>query len=125
MTRFREKNLKLNIQHGIFSFKKRGQALDFYLNSCQKTETFMKDTRCFLCKYSGFDELNTAVNLLYTRRGKALNINLCFTHGLELFKMGQTNFALKYGNHFKGRYGLSEEDDIIEVFTGKDKTYFD
>ena len=85
----------------------------------------MKDNRCFLCKYSGNQELGTFESVLFGKKGKSLAIRLCYTHGVELFKVGQTNFALKYSDNFKERYGVTEDDEIIDLFRKRAKGIFD
>lgn len=85
----------------------------------------MKDKRCFLCKYSGEQELSTGESVLYGRKGKTFSIKLCYNHGVELFKIGQINFTLKYSHHFQERYGVNEDDDLVNLFTTKSKDAFD
>jgi hypothetical protein len=85
----------------------------------------MKDKRCFLCKYAGVHEMGTAENVLYGKKGKFHHINLCYNHGVELFKIGQINFTVKYSHHFQGRYGVNEDEEVVNLFTRKSKDVFD
>ncbi|MBA2405277.1 MAG: hypothetical protein H0V66_10940 [Bdellovibrionales bacterium] len=76
----------------------------------------MKDKRCFICKYQGKTTVETSSNVIYGNRDKSLTIPLCYTHSIELFKMGQSNFMLKYKPNFTSYHGLEEDQQIISYF---------
>jgi hypothetical protein len=85
----------------------------------------MKDKRCFLCKYSGAQEVATTETILYGKKGKLHKIKLCYNHGVELFKIGQMNFTLKYSHHFQERFGMTDEEELVNLFTKRAKDIFD
>jgi hypothetical protein len=58
--------------------------------------------------------VGTERDLLYDSRGQTMKIPLCYSHSVELFKNGQTNFIAKYEENFKGHYGLEEDMDYID-----------
>ncbi len=76
----------------------------------------MKDKRCFICKYQGITNLETVSSQIFgtnTRKGRSLTIPLCYSHSVQLFKIGQTNFMLMYKANFSAYRGTEEEDDMI------------
>jgi hypothetical protein len=76
----------------------------------------MKDKRCFICKYQGKMNVDTSSNELYGQRDKTLSILLCYTHSVELFKTGQTNFMQKYRPNFIGFYGMEDDKNAMNFF---------
>lgn len=51
---------------------------------------------CIVCKESGRKNCADQKDLIYQDRGEPTRIDLCYSHSVELFKMGQTNFVTKY-----------------------------
>jgi hypothetical protein len=76
----------------------------------------MKDKRCFICKYQGKIQLETFQNEIFSPRGKGLTIMLCYGHSIELFKMGQANFMIKYKSDFTNFYGFEDDKLAINYF---------
>lgn len=88
----------------------------------------MKDKRCFICKFkSHLTDNNTHVNHIYSQTGENIKINLCWSHSVEFFKLGQVKFFIKYKADFHGCYGSEMDDAIIEksgVFKKKNSNYW-
>ena len=61
----------------------------------------MKDVRCLICMYKGLIVVGTNNDVIYQARGEERQVQLCYTHSVELFKMGQQNFMIKYRENFK------------------------
>lgn len=76
----------------------------------------MKDKRCFICKYQGKLSVETSTNQIYGERDKCLSILLCYNHSVELFKIGQTNFMMKYKPNFSGFYGMEADKQAMNFF---------
>jgi hypothetical protein len=73
----------------------------------------MKDKRCFICKYQGHTNEETCKNEIFGKQaGNSLTILLCYSHSVQLFKLGQTNFMLIYRPNFSDYYGGHEEDSV-------------
>lgn len=84
----------------------------------------MKDKRCFICKYQDKINLETTENTLFESRGRSLSIPLCYSHSVELFKMGQSNFVTKYGQGFTNYFGHEEDKLAIRYFSSKKDAFF-
>ncbi len=77
----------------------------------------MKDKRCFICKYQGQTNVDTYKDVIFKKSGsKHLTIPLCYSHSVQLFKMGQTNFMLIYKPNFSDYYGFEDDDAVISYF---------
>lgn len=75
----------------------------------------MKDKRCFICKFQGkVADNNTHINHIHAQNGEDIKINLCWSHSVEFFKMGQVGFFHKYRSDFHGQYGSEMDDAILE-----------
>lgn len=85
----------------------------------------MSDKRCFVCKYMQKQILSTPSdrNLIYDSRGQSVNIPLCYSHSIELFKRGQVNFISKYEDNFKGHYGFENDQNFIDHFNETRKKF--
>lgn len=88
----------------------------------------MKDKRCFICKFQrNLTEHSTHVNHIYAQNGDDISINLCWSHSVEFFKLGQVSFFIKYKADFHGQYGSDMDDAIIEksgAFKKKNSSYW-
>lgn len=51
---------------------------------------------CNICKNQGKHLAADCQDVIYHPRSETTVIHLCYTHSVELFKMGQTNFVSKY-----------------------------
>ena len=72
-------------------------------------------------------EQETHVNHIYSQNGENLKINLCWSHSVEFFKLGQVSFFNKYTEDFRGAYGSDMDDAIFEksgVFKRKNSSYW-
>lgn len=77
----------------------------------------MKDKRCFICKYQGRTNTETCKNEIFGGSGeKNLTILLCYSHSVQLFKLGQTNFMLIYRPNFSDYYGFEDDRVAINYF---------
>lgn len=64
---------------------------------------FMNDKMCFTCKQLGKIRLAEGTDTIYAKgRGENTRIHHCYSHQVEFFKIGQTNFLLKYNAEFIG-----------------------
>ena len=77
----------------------------------------MKDKRCFTCKYQGQIKVDTFQNEIFNPRGKSLSILLCYSHSIELFKIGQANYMLKYKADFTHFYGFEDDKLALNFFS--------
>lgn len=77
----------------------------------------MKDKDCFICGSQANTQRETFQNKLYSPRGKGLTISLCYNHSIELFKMGQATFMLKYKWNFTNFYGFEEDRPSINYYS--------
>lgn len=85
----------------------------------------MKDKRCFVCKYMQKQTLSSSsgMNNIYDSLGQTVNIPLCYSHSIELFKHGQVNFIAKYEDNFKGHYGFENDQSYIDHFNETRKRF--
>jgi hypothetical protein len=62
-------------------------------------------------------------NPIYDSRGQSVNLPLCHSHSIELFKRGQVNFIAKYEDNFKGHYGFENDQNFIDHFNETRKRF--
>lgn len=51
---------------------------------------------CIACTSEGKSSPARFTDLVYGKNNGSTSIRLCYTHSVELFKTGQTNFVVKY-----------------------------
>lgn len=80
----------------------------------------MEDKMCFTCKHLGKIRLAENTDVIYCKgRSHNKHIQLCYLHSVEFFKLGQTNFLLKYNAQFAGSNyfpEISERKDSLYPF---------
>jgi hypothetical protein len=77
----------------------------------------MKDNRCFICKYCQLETLKVKDDLIYDARGNSTTIPLCYSHSVELFKIGQKSFLTKHRNLFMGNFGVENDLELMSYFS--------
>jgi hypothetical protein len=77
----------------------------------------MKEKECFICGSQVQTKSEIYQNKIYSPRGKALTISLCYGHSIELFKMGQATFMMKHKWIFTNFYGFDEDMPAINYFS--------
>lgn len=61
------------------------------------SEAKKKSRECTICKYYGRRNTHlTSREMVYDETGSPIVINLCRHHAIELFKIGQQKFFMKY-----------------------------
>lgn len=83
-----------------------------YLNCSSFFKEKLKETdkrcmnreRCLICSFYGKSSLEVSANHLYSATSMQ-TIHLCYKHSVEFFKIGQTNFLMKYKHGFN-EHGL-------------------
>lgn len=68
--------------------------------------------KCLICKFHGKSTPSVSLSTIY-QAGQNNHINLCYSHSVEFFKMGQVKFMLKYRNDFK-EHGFSDKDSMFQ-----------
>lgn len=81
----------------------------------------MRDNRCFICKFLQKEVLKDKDDVLYDGKGNTMSLPLCYSHSVEFYKIGQSNFLLKHRNIFIGSYGYENDSDILDFFPGHKK----
>lgn len=71
----------------------------------------MNDKMCFACRCEGKIKLGDNLDMIYQSHGDISYIYQCYTHSVELFKIGQANFIHKYKPQFIG-YDFTERNPI-------------
>lgn len=52
--------------------------------------------KCIACSSEGRSIAANQTDYVYGKDNGSTSIRLCYTHSVELFKTGQTNFVIKY-----------------------------
>lgn len=78
----------------------------------------MSKRRCQACEKIGRHMSAQCSDDIYNTRSSVVSLKLCYAHSVELFKIGQTNFVLKYGAGIM--HGSS-----VELETDTQRNYFD
>lgn len=78
----------------------------------------MSRERCIICNFHGKISHEVTVNYLY-QTSSVQTVLLCYGHSVEFFKIGQTNFLLKYKEGFN-EHGL----DTAKFFDTKNPYQF-
>jgi|GEM_PF-3511724 len=77
----------------------------------------MKDSRCFVCKYVNPKSERVEFNgVLYNHAGESCSINLCWSHSVKFFKMGQFKFFNSYLHIIMAQHGQPKDERILKDF---------
>jgi hypothetical protein len=85
---------------------------------------FMKDNRCFICKFCELESAKTNDDILYDGKGQARTLPLCYGHSVEFFKSGQKAFIRKYRQIFVGKFGEDSDMELVDYFTSLEHDRF-
>jgi hypothetical protein len=76
----------------------------------------MEDNRCFICKFLQQTKTISNHDAIYDSSGKERLIGLCYSHSVELFKVGQSNFMLRHRSVFTNTFGFEADSDLVNAF---------
>ncbi len=76
----------------------------------------MKDNRCFICKFRQQTTTIAFYDTIYDGEGNGRLIGLCYSHSVELFKVGQRNFILRHRNVLANTFGFEEDSALVSAF---------
>jgi hypothetical protein len=97
-----------------------------YLRSClgPSDNVVMKDSKCLVCKFRDSDIPKVRDDLIYDAKGNSILLPLCYSHSVDLFKVGQISFIMKYKKVFSGTFGIEKESDLVNFFKPyRDRTW--
>ena len=81
----------------------------------------MRKDHCCICKFKPDHSHKNGEDSIFDSKGNSINITLCYTHSVELFKTGQKAFLLRHKNSFSEKIGSENHLELVDYMSGEDR----